>query len=309
MTPSPRPRAAVRRGPPRRTARCKPAAHRKSRPPTRGRLFRVRLRMTSAPRVGRSHAYGAAEPTSEARVRRRARPVTGTVAPFTAIPRLEELSVLDPYIEVVVNAVQTTVPQAARDVLHGVPGGHPCTRCWSRFPVGAWTSAAVLDLLPGARRASGVPDRDRPGRRAPCRCGRSRRLGGDSPSAASGRRRARCGQSRRGRVLRRVTDGSGARSAHARSRPRLRRLWSGQRRRGARGAPGLPAGVRRQPRRGDPAHRPGGLARRRLHRRPRGRQADTAAARHRAARRDPRRGNGARPVRSMRPPVRTAARG
>jgi nitrite reductase/ring-hydroxylating ferredoxin subunit/uncharacterized membrane protein len=82
--------------------------------------------------------------------------VTGTVAPFTAIPRLEELSVLDPYIEVVVNAVQTTVPQAARDVLHGVPGGHPLHPVLVQVPVGAWTSAAVLDLLPGARRASGV---------------------------------------------------------------------------------------------------------------------------------------------------------
>ena len=80
----------------------------------------------------------------------------GTVAPFTAIPRLEELSFLDPYIEVVVNAAQTAVPQAARDVLHGLPAGHPLHPVLVQIPVGTWTSAALLDLLPGARRASGV---------------------------------------------------------------------------------------------------------------------------------------------------------
>lgn len=79
----------------------------------------------------------------------------GAVAPFSAIPRLEELTVLDPLIRAGVAAVQA-VPQSVRDGLHGVPGGHPLHPVLVQVPVGTWTSAAILDLLPGARRASGV---------------------------------------------------------------------------------------------------------------------------------------------------------
>jgi nitrite reductase/ring-hydroxylating ferredoxin subunit/uncharacterized membrane protein len=80
----------------------------------------------------------------------------GAVAPFNAIPRLEELSVLDPIIEAGVQAVQTIVPRDVRDGLHGVPGGHPLHPVLVQVPIGAWTSAAILDLVPGARRAAGV---------------------------------------------------------------------------------------------------------------------------------------------------------
>ncbi len=40
------------------------------------------------------------------------------------------------------------------DVLHGRPVGHPVHPAVVQFPVGAWMSAAVLDLLPGTRHAA-----------------------------------------------------------------------------------------------------------------------------------------------------------
>jgi nitrite reductase/ring-hydroxylating ferredoxin subunit/uncharacterized membrane protein len=80
----------------------------------------------------------------------------GAVAPFNAIPRLEELSVLDPIIEAGVRAVQTIVPREVRDILHGVPGGHPLHPVLVQVPIGAWTSAAILDLIPGSRRSAGI---------------------------------------------------------------------------------------------------------------------------------------------------------
>ncbi|QMU76708.1 Rieske (2Fe-2S) protein [Streptacidiphilus sp. PB12-B1b] len=43
-----------------------------------------------------------------------------------------------------------------RDVLHGTWLGHPLHPTLVQIPVGAWTSAAVLDLLPGQRRAATV---------------------------------------------------------------------------------------------------------------------------------------------------------
>ena len=82
--------------------------------------------------------------------------MTGAVVPFNAIPRLEELSVLDPLIQAGVRAVNAVFSREVRDVLHGVPGGHPLHPVLVQVPVGAWTSAAILDVLPGARRASGV---------------------------------------------------------------------------------------------------------------------------------------------------------
>jgi Ferredoxin subunits of nitrite reductase and ring-hydroxylating dioxygenases len=45
-------------------------------------------------------------------------------------------------------------PQRLRDVLHGVWLGHPLHPALVQMPVGAWISAAVLDLLPGQRRAA-----------------------------------------------------------------------------------------------------------------------------------------------------------
>nr|MDT0661189.1 Rieske (2Fe-2S) protein [Micromonospora sp. DSM 115978] len=46
--------------------------------------------------------------------------------------------------------------QRLRDVLHGVWLGHPLHPALVQVPIGAWTSAAVLDLLPGQRRPATV---------------------------------------------------------------------------------------------------------------------------------------------------------
>jgi hypothetical protein len=40
------------------------------------------------------------------------------------------------------------------DILHGVPLGHPLHPVSVQLPLGAWTSAAILDLLPGTRASS-----------------------------------------------------------------------------------------------------------------------------------------------------------
>lgn len=55
-----------------------------------------------------------------------------------------------------VRAAVTTVlrGRALRDLLHGVPFGHAVHPVLVQLPVGAWTSAAVLDLVPGQRRAA-----------------------------------------------------------------------------------------------------------------------------------------------------------
>jgi nitrite reductase/ring-hydroxylating ferredoxin subunit/uncharacterized membrane protein len=78
----------------------------------------------------------------------------GAVKPFDAIPRLEELSALDPLIQAGVRALRAIVPRAVGDVLHGVPIGHPLHPVLVQMPLGAWASAAILDLRPGAHRAS-----------------------------------------------------------------------------------------------------------------------------------------------------------
>lgn len=43
-----------------------------------------------------------------------------------------------------------------RDILHGVWLGHPLHPALVQTPIGAWTSAAVLDLMPGPRRPATV---------------------------------------------------------------------------------------------------------------------------------------------------------
>ncbi|WP_184539567.1 Rieske (2Fe-2S) protein [Micromonospora polyrhachis] len=46
--------------------------------------------------------------------------------------------------------------QRVRDFLHGVWLGHPLHPALVQLPVGAWVSGAILDLLPGQRRAATV---------------------------------------------------------------------------------------------------------------------------------------------------------
>jgi nitrite reductase/ring-hydroxylating ferredoxin subunit/uncharacterized membrane protein len=76
-----------------------------------------------------------------------------------ALARLENAKALDPLVSAVRSRVMSVIrPQAVRDVLHGVPIGHPLHPLEVQIPIGAWTSALVLDLLPsrGSEKAATV---------------------------------------------------------------------------------------------------------------------------------------------------------
>jgi nitrite reductase/ring-hydroxylating ferredoxin subunit/uncharacterized membrane protein len=78
-----------------------------------------------------------------------------TVRLLKAVGRLEDSAGLDPWVKTyrgVINAVVR--PQWLRDVLHGVPIGHPLHPMLVQIPLGSWASAAALDLIPGTGRAS-----------------------------------------------------------------------------------------------------------------------------------------------------------
>ncbi|MER6596230.1 Rieske 2Fe-2S domain-containing protein [Micromonospora purpureochromogenes] len=69
--------------------------------------------------------------------------------------KIEQNARLDPVGDRLQRAVQSTLRgQRVRDLLHGVWLGHPLHPAMVQVPVGAWISAAVLDLLPGQRRAA-----------------------------------------------------------------------------------------------------------------------------------------------------------
>lgn len=74
-----------------------------------------------------------------------------------SIDRIENVKALDPLIVRTKAVVDKLVrPQWLRDVLHGVPIGHPVHPLGAQLPIGAWASAAVLDALPGNSRASSI---------------------------------------------------------------------------------------------------------------------------------------------------------
>ncbi len=77
--------------------------------------------------------------------------------PVDLAERLEREPRLDPPARVIANAVRQVLrPGPAKDALHGVPFGHPVHAPLTDLPIGCWTAAAVLDLLPGTERASRV---------------------------------------------------------------------------------------------------------------------------------------------------------
>jgi nitrite reductase/ring-hydroxylating ferredoxin subunit/uncharacterized membrane protein len=70
---------------------------------------------------------------------------------------LEHAQGLDRIIRTLSMAVHRTLqPGPVKDALHGVPLGHPAHPPLTDLPMGAWTSAAILDLFPGAAKASQV---------------------------------------------------------------------------------------------------------------------------------------------------------
>ncbi|ROT33812.1 Rieske (2Fe-2S) protein [Micromonospora sp. HM5-17] len=71
------------------------------------------------------------------------------------LTRLEQAAELDRIGDRLQRGVLAVLrPQRVRDVLHGVWLGHPLHPALVQVPLGAWISAAVLDLLPGQRRAA-----------------------------------------------------------------------------------------------------------------------------------------------------------
>ena len=74
---------------------------------------------------------------------------------MTVVERIEQASGLDPVSDRVQRLVGG-LPRPVRDLLHGVWLGHPLHPALVHAPVGAWLSAAILDLVPGQRRAATV---------------------------------------------------------------------------------------------------------------------------------------------------------
>ncbi|PZG11118.1 (2Fe-2S)-binding protein [Micromonospora craterilacus] len=71
------------------------------------------------------------------------------------LTKIEQASGLDRIGDRLQRVVQGVLrPQRVRDALHGVWLGHPLHPAMVQVPVGAWMSAAVLDLMPGQRRAA-----------------------------------------------------------------------------------------------------------------------------------------------------------
>jgi nitrite reductase/ring-hydroxylating ferredoxin subunit len=77
--------------------------------------------------------------------------------PANTARRLEHAGALDGTVRVLADAVQRRTGKGAQaDALHGVWLGQPVHPALTQLPVGFWTSAAVLDFVPGSRRASQV---------------------------------------------------------------------------------------------------------------------------------------------------------
>ncbi|HTW20703.1 MAG TPA: Rieske (2Fe-2S) protein [Mycobacteriales bacterium] len=68
-----------------------------------------------------------------------------------AVDRLENAGTLDPVVAAVRTVVRSALRrQSVRDALHGVWLGHPLHPVLTDVPIGAWTSAGVLDAIPGS---------------------------------------------------------------------------------------------------------------------------------------------------------------
>jgi len=72
---------------------------------------------------------------------------------MTVVERIEQASGLDPVSDRLQRLV-SGLPRPVRDLLHGVWLGHPLHPAMVHAPVGAWMSAAILDVIPGQRRAA-----------------------------------------------------------------------------------------------------------------------------------------------------------
>ncbi|MDQ6875523.1 MAG: Rieske (2Fe-2S) protein [Actinomycetota bacterium] len=75
--------------------------------------------------------------------------------PFDLIDLLHGAKPLDKVASPVQALIRKAIqPQALRDVLHGVPLGHPVHPPLVQVPLGAWLSAVILDGVPGAEKGA-----------------------------------------------------------------------------------------------------------------------------------------------------------
>jgi nitrite reductase/ring-hydroxylating ferredoxin subunit/uncharacterized membrane protein len=71
------------------------------------------------------------------------------------LKRLEQAKSLDPVSDKLQKTAMDLIrPQGLRDLLHGTWLGHPLHPVLVQVPVGAFLSAAVMDLVPGGRKAA-----------------------------------------------------------------------------------------------------------------------------------------------------------
>ncbi|MFE9428530.1 Rieske 2Fe-2S domain-containing protein [Kitasatospora sp. NPDC006697] len=71
-----------------------------------------------------------------------------------AIAAPEGWSALDPLSDRLRHTVHQVRPEKGRDLLYGVPFGHPLHPALVQIPLGCWVSAALLDLGPARRPAA-----------------------------------------------------------------------------------------------------------------------------------------------------------
>lgn len=72
-----------------------------------------------------------------------------------SVQELEKATSLDPAVKTVRRLVNKVFSQRdVRDLLHGVPFGHPLHPVLVQIPIGAWTSASILDCVRGTEKAS-----------------------------------------------------------------------------------------------------------------------------------------------------------
>lgn len=74
---------------------------------------------------------------------------------LAVLDRIEGTTSLDPLVDAV-RTVTEKLPLSRRvlDLLHGVPLGHPAHPMAVQVPIGAWMSAAFLDLMPGEHKSA-----------------------------------------------------------------------------------------------------------------------------------------------------------
>lgn len=100
-------------------------------------------------KAGRPGRHGKHEPP------RRPLPLPRVVA---LAERIERAPSLDGPVRALSDALVRALPSGTRldDLLHGVPFGQPAHPALVRLPLGCWTSAVLLDFIPGTRRLPGV---------------------------------------------------------------------------------------------------------------------------------------------------------